>query len=123
MLQVVGVVGDHADAQDGGDALGGEFGSAHAVVKSGVHGPQVVAELLAERRQPYRAGAAVEQRSADLAFLFLDGLGDPGRGDVQPGGSTREVQFLGQGQEDLDVAQLHGPPNSVNSEVNPLSHS
>jgi hypothetical protein len=37
---------------------------------------------------------------------------------MQPLGGAAEVQLLGKGQEDLDVAQLHGIPSIVNPLVN-----
>jgi hypothetical protein len=52
----------------------------------------------------------VRRRDADGAFLFLDRLADRRHGDVQPLRGPAEVQLLGQGQEDLDLPQLHPEP-------------
>jgi hypothetical protein len=65
---------------------------------------QAVAELLADRRQPYVAAVSGEESGADGAFLLLDRLADRRHGDVCPLRRPTEVQLLGEGQEDLDVA-------------------
>jgi hypothetical protein len=104
----VAVYGEHADAEHGGDALSDEAGSFEAVAQARVDRSQVVAELPADSGQTDRAAVdAVEQRGTQAAFLPADRLADAGLGDVQPLGGPAEVQFLGQGQEDLDVPQLH----------------
>ena len=68
---------------------------------------EFVAQLFADRREPHDAAGALEQLSADGPLLLFNRLAHPGRSDVQPLRGTAEVKLLGEGQEDLDVAELH----------------
>jgi hypothetical protein len=68
---------------------------------------ELVVQPLSRGSQPHDPGGAVEQRRADPAFLLLDRLADPRRGHMQAVGGSSEVEFLRQGQEDLDIPQLH----------------
>jgi hypothetical protein len=55
----------------------------------------------------------LEQRHPDLALHLPDRLADLRSGQVQALGGPAEVQLLGEGQEDLDLALLHHvPPGS-----------
>ncbi len=108
--QLVGVGGDHADAQQVGLALGGCPGPLQALLQAPVDRHQVLPQLLPGGRQPHVAAVALEQLDADAALLLLDGLADPCGRHVQPLGGPPEVQFLRQRQKDLDVAQFHGFP-------------
>ena len=60
-----------------------------------------------ERGQRYAAAGAFEQPSAELGFQRLDGLADPGGGDEESFGGAPVVEFLGEGEEHADLAQLH----------------
>lgn len=64
---------------------------------------QALVEPITDRGEADGAGGALEQRRPDTPLLLLDGVTDPGRGDVQPLRSAPEVQFLRQCQEYLDV--------------------
>jgi hypothetical protein len=75
--QLVHVDGQHADTQHGGDALGGRPGAFETVVQAGADGPQVVAELPAERGEAAGARAASEPNMRQ-ATAFRDGGDGPG---------------------------------------------
>ena len=111
--QVAAPRAGEADAHRPADAARRRGRAADRLADLAVAGLQVVPQLFAGRREPYDAAGALEQRGADGALLLFDRLAHPRRGDVQPLGGAAEVQFLGEGQEDLDVAELHClPPDS-----------
>jgi len=108
--QIVGIACGDAYAEDVGLALSGQAGSLHALAQALIDRPKVVAQLLTDRCQSHYAAGPFEQRRADAAFLLLDRLADASLGHMQPSRRAAEVQLLGQGQEDLDVPQLHRRP-------------
>ena len=76
-------------------------------------GPQAFLEVAADGREHDPAAGALEQRYPDLALHLPDRLADPRGGHVQALGGAAEMQLLGEGQEDLDLALLHHvPPGS-----------
>jgi hypothetical protein len=53
------------------------------------------------------ARGAVEQRGAQLALEAAHGRRDRGLDHVQPVGGAREARLLGDGDEDIELAELH----------------
>jgi hypothetical protein len=53
------------------------------------------------------AAVAVEERASELSFEQADLPADGGLGDVQPLSRAREAAFLGDGQEHLELADVH----------------
>jgi hypothetical protein len=98
---------DEADPQHALDAAAGRDRSVDAFADLLVGGAQVVVKAAADRSQRDPAAGPFEQRGSDPALQLLDRLTDPGGGHVQPLGGAAEMQLLGEGQEDLDVALLH----------------
>ena len=91
-------------AQNGPGAAAAALQGSEEVAVAAAH---VVAHGLAESGQPHAAAGAVEQFPPELAFQRLDRLGHAALGEVEPFGGAPEVLFLGQGKEDLDLAQFH----------------
>ncbi|GAA2800090.1 hypothetical protein GCM10020219_084060 [Nonomuraea dietziae] len=77
--QVVGVTGQHADAQRLGAPLRGQLGSLHALAQLAEGGSQIVVQPFADRGEADAAAGALEQLGADRALLFPDRLADPRR--------------------------------------------
>lgn len=92
-----------AEAAPGGDRLG------DALLNALVSGLHVLAQQGAGRGERHLAAGPLEQRDTEPALQLLDRLTHPGAADAQPLGRTAEVQFLGQGQEDLDLPPFHDP--------------
>src|SRR5690606_4092512 len=72
----------------------------HDVVGSGQ-------ECLALGREPHPPGGAVEQRTAEVTLQLLDRAAQRGLCDVQACRGASEVQLLGDGEEGLDVVEIH----------------
>jgi hypothetical protein len=53
------------------------------------------------------AAVAVEERASELSFEQADLPADGGLGDVQALSRAREAAFLGDGQEHLELADVH----------------
>jgi hypothetical protein len=106
--ELAGGGADEADAQRVAHPAGGGDRPLDALPDALVGGAQVLLEAAADGRRPDPAARPLEQRGAHLLLELLDRLADPGRAHVQALGGAAEVQFVGQGQEDLDVALLHG---------------
>jgi hypothetical protein len=98
---------EDAQPQGPADAQGGRFGAGQSRLKEVEGLLEVFSEASADRSQAHAPASAIEQDHAETPFLSADGLADAGLGHVEPFGGAAEVQFLGQRQEDLDVAQLH----------------
>ena len=96
-----------ADAYGAADAAYGRGGAADRLADLPIADFELLPQLFADRRESYDAAGALEQFGADHPLLLLDRLAHPGRGNVQPLRRTAEVKLLGQGQENLDVAELH----------------
>jgi hypothetical protein len=64
-------------------------------------------QRLPRRGEGHAAGAAVEQRDAQLALQPADRLAQRGLRQPQPRGGPSEVQLLGDGDERLQPPDLH----------------
>ena len=54
------------------------------------------------------AAVAVHEAAAEFEFKFLDGAAKGGLGDAEFAGRFREAEFLGDGLEVAEVAEVHG---------------
>src|SRR2546427_8905934 len=67
-------------------------------------------ERLAGAGESDSAGESLEQRDPQLGLEIMDLLGEGGLGDVETPGGPGESEFLGDGDEIAQVAQLHLAP-------------
>lgn len=100
-------VAEDAQPQATARALAGLLGAGESRVEEVEGLLEILTEAPADRSQGHTPAGAVEQPDAEAAFLTADGLADAGLGHMESLGGAAEVQFLGQRQEDLYVAQLH----------------
>ncbi len=108
--QFVAGMAEHTQAQGLSRPRTGRFGTGEPLPDEVDGLLEVLAEAPADRRQGDAPAGAVEQDDTEAPFLLGDGLTDAGLGHMEPLRGAAEVQFLGQGQEDLDVTQLHEHP-------------
>ena len=66
-----------------------------------------LAEPGAERGEPHTPAGPVEERAAYLALQGCDEAADPGLGQAGSLSGTAEMQLVGEGQEDLNLGQVH----------------
>jgi len=76
-----------------------------------VRGASFAAQPLAERGQPDPAAGAVHELSTQLVFELANGLADARRRQIEPLGGSPEVQLVGQGKEDAEIAELDRLPH------------
>src|SRR5690606_40409778 len=92
----------------GVDAASRQRRAFQAVLQRVMNRDEVVTQPGADGREAdISAVRAIEQASADLHLELGDHLTDPRLRDVQSLRGAAEVQFLGEGEEDLDVSKLH----------------
>ena len=101
------------DADQAQAALGDPAHAAHAVLDRAQHALGVAVEELTGGREADLSGGAGEQPRAELGLELADGLGERRLGHVQPGRRATEVAGLGDGREETQVPQLHGPSGGV----------
>lgn len=101
---------EHTQAQGLPRPRSGRFGAGEPLPQEVDGLLEVLAQTPADRGQGDASVGAVEQDDAEAPFLLGDGLTDTGLGHMKPLRGAAEVQLLGQGQEDLDVTQLHAQP-------------
>jgi hypothetical protein len=98
---------EHTQAQSLPRPRAGRFGAGEPFPEKVDGLLEVLAQTPADRGQGDAPAGAVEQDDTEAPFLLGDGLTDAGLGHMKPLRGASEVQLLGQGQEDLDVTQLH----------------
>ena len=81
---------------------------------------QVVTQATADRGELHLAAGAFEETGTEALLQPADGLAHPGGGDVQALGRAAEVELLGEGEEDLDLASFHAD-SFVIAEVNEVT--
>ena len=64
-------------------------------------------QYLPGRGKRYAAAVPVEQACTEIAFQGLDLLRQRWSGNAQPRGGPAEVEFLGDGHEVAQLAELH----------------
>jgi hypothetical protein len=73
-------------------------------------GARLLEEQLAGRGQAHAALGPLQQPRLERSLDFLDLHGQRGRGDAQPLGGAREMQFFGHRHEIAEMSQLHPSP-------------
>ncbi|MCY1554097.1 hypothetical protein D9M68_906430 [compost metagenome] len=91
-----------------GFTVGGPPGLLFGVARQGQELQRLPVDHFSRFRQRHLARGAPQQLHAQRCFQLADVEAERRLGDGQPLGGSSEVQFLGDGDEIPELAQIHG---------------